>query len=333
MHGRRWFVAGRDRAIRLADRAGRSTVVAARTGDAGQVKDAAGARARPMGAGQSRRDTSRPRLLEEEGQRRNDAARACAHGPRRGSAGRAISKSAASTSEGWIADFLGQLEGHTSFAELTPPAAFTGTLRPYQTRGYSWLAFLRRWGLGACLADDMGLGKTVQTLALLQREPRSGRAPAGAAHLSYLRRRQLEEGGRTLHAGPAVLVHHGLQRVKGTALRQASEAARPGCLKLCAAAPRPRDAGESGLERHHSRRSAEHQEPRDEAGAGRVRSAGRLPHRPDGHAGRESRRRFVVDLAVSQSRLPRHAGRVSPSFLRADPGQPRSRGGRIGSSA
>ena len=40
-------------------------------------------------------------------------------------------------------------------------------LRPYQRRGFSWLAFLDRLGLGACLADDMGLGKTVQLLALL----------------------------------------------------------------------------------------------------------------------------------------------------------------------
>ena len=37
-------------------------------------------------------------------------------------------------------------------------------------RGFSWLAFLRQWGLGACLADDMGLGKTLQTTALLLKE-------------------------------------------------------------------------------------------------------------------------------------------------------------------
>jgi SNF2 family DNA or RNA helicase len=40
-------------------------------------------------------------------------------------------------------------------------------MRPYQARGASWLAFLERWGLGACLADDMGLGKTIQTIAFL----------------------------------------------------------------------------------------------------------------------------------------------------------------------
>lgn len=53
------------------------------------------------------------------------------------------------------------------FEERTEPAAFRGTLRAYQRRGYSWLLFMRRLGLGACLADDMGLGKTVQTLAAL----------------------------------------------------------------------------------------------------------------------------------------------------------------------
>jgi len=44
---------------------------------------------------------------------------------------------------------------------------FSGTLRAYQREGLGWLDFLRRFGLGGCLADDMGLGKTVQVLALL----------------------------------------------------------------------------------------------------------------------------------------------------------------------
>lgn len=45
-----------------------------------------------------------------------------------------------------------------------------GELRPYQAQGVSWLRFLSRLGLGACLADDMGLGKTIQILALLLRD-------------------------------------------------------------------------------------------------------------------------------------------------------------------
>ena len=79
---------------------------------------------------------------------------------------------------GWVGKLLKQLDRSASFAELDAPASFSGTLRQYQVRGYSWLSFLRRWGLGACLADDMGLGKTIQTLALIQRDWESnGRRP------------------------------------------------------------------------------------------------------------------------------------------------------------
>ncbi|HEX3148895.1 MAG TPA: DEAD/DEAH box helicase [Gemmataceae bacterium] len=49
----------------------------------------------------------------------------------------------------------------------TAPADLKAELRPYQRTGYSWLRFVVRLGLGACLADDMGLGKTVQVIALL----------------------------------------------------------------------------------------------------------------------------------------------------------------------
>ncbi|MDQ1128521.1 DEAD/DEAH box helicase [Microbacterium sp. SORGH_AS_0888] len=50
-------------------------------------------------------------------------------------------------------------------AEL--PASVHATLRPYQKRGYDWLAFLWRHRLGGILADDMGLGKTLQLLSLV----------------------------------------------------------------------------------------------------------------------------------------------------------------------
>ena len=55
-----------------------------------------------------------------------------------------------------------------------------GTLRPYQHEGLSWLRFLTRLGLGACLADDMGLGKTIQVLALLLGERLDGTERPGA---------------------------------------------------------------------------------------------------------------------------------------------------------
>ncbi len=69
---------------------------------------------------------------------------------------------------GWIGELLSQLEGKTPWQEIAPPQRFKGELRPYQQRGYSWLYFLSRWGMGSCLADDMGLGKTIQTLALVE---------------------------------------------------------------------------------------------------------------------------------------------------------------------
>ncbi len=76
--------------------------------------------------------------------------------------------------KGWLNELLEKLTGRAEFALLEQPQGFAGKLRHYQERGFSWLAFLRKWGLGACLADDMGLGKTVQTLALIQQEREAG---------------------------------------------------------------------------------------------------------------------------------------------------------------
>ena len=73
------------------------------------------------------------------------------------------------STSGQLSDLLDWLNRGDTVEPLPEPDGFEATLRPYQKRGYAWLAFLKRWGLGACLADDMGLGKTVQALALLQR--------------------------------------------------------------------------------------------------------------------------------------------------------------------
>jgi len=58
------------------------------------------------------------------------------------------------------------------------PTSFRGELRPYQREGLGWFHFLRRFGLGGCLADDMGLGKTVQVLALLEARRLEGAGPS-----------------------------------------------------------------------------------------------------------------------------------------------------------
>jgi len=72
---------------------------------------------------------------------------------------------------------LTQLRSPETRQEATPPG-LTATLRPYQQTGYSWLRFVTRLGLGACLADDMGLGKTVQVIALLLDLKRDKGTPA-----------------------------------------------------------------------------------------------------------------------------------------------------------
>ena len=75
---------------------------------------------------------------------------------------------------GWIADVLSASSNGEQMPRVEQPDSFLGSLRPYQKSGLSWLAFLDRFGLGACLADDMGLGKTIQLIALLQYERQQG---------------------------------------------------------------------------------------------------------------------------------------------------------------
>ncbi len=124
------------------------------------------------------------------------------------------------TAEGWVEEFLGRLEGRASFEELAAPADFRGTLRPYQVRGYSWLAFLRRWGLGACLADDMGLGKTVQMLAAIQRDREAGeRRPVLLICPTSVVGNWKKEAERFTPDLP-VLIHHGGQRTRGDSFRK-----------------------------------------------------------------------------------------------------------------
>ncbi len=88
--------------------------------------------------------------------------------------------------EGWLKELIERLAERERIEELAPPAGFIGSLRPYQHRGYSWLGFLRRWGLGACLADDMGLGKTIQTLVHIQRDRQQRGGGTGVAGLPDL---------------------------------------------------------------------------------------------------------------------------------------------------
>lgn len=76
--------------------------------------------------------------------------------------------------EGEIADLVGNLRNTESFEELPTPEGFVGELRPYQTRGLTWMANMCELGFGVCLADDMGLGKTIQVIATLLHHAEEG---------------------------------------------------------------------------------------------------------------------------------------------------------------
>jgi len=128
---------------------------------------------------------------------------------------------------GWVAEVFGPVDASERLVQAVQPTRFHGSLRPYQLAGLSWMAFLDRFGLGACLADDMGLGKTIQLIALLQ-----------------LERERVAEGervGPTLIVAPmsvlgnwhreltrfapelTVHVHHGLDRPQGDDFRRVAD--------------------------------------------------------------------------------------------------------------
>jgi hypothetical protein len=79
---------------------------------------------------------------------------------------------------GAIEAYAARFRAQEDFPEAPLPAAFTATLRPYQTHGVNWLQHLMAHNLGAFLADDMGLGKTAQTIAHISVEYASGRMVA-----------------------------------------------------------------------------------------------------------------------------------------------------------
>jgi SNF2 family DNA or RNA helicase len=131
------------------------------------------------------------------------------------------------TADGWIAGLFDGLREDAEFELVPPPDGLAAALRPYQERGYSWLTFLARWGLGACLADDMGLGKTIQTLAWVQRD-REQSAHAGSEPRAVLvvcptsvATNWVREAAR-FAPGLRAFVHHGPDRAGGEDLAAAA---------------------------------------------------------------------------------------------------------------
>ena len=123
----------------------------------------------------------------------------------------------------WLRELLERLQQKGRIERMDAPEDFVGQLRPYQQLGYSWLAFLREWGLGACLADDMGLGKTVQTLAALQqdRQQGNGRPNLLVCPTSVINNWQREAARFTPDL--PVLLHHGPNRHRGAAFRSQAD--------------------------------------------------------------------------------------------------------------
>ncbi len=123
---------------------------------------------------------------------------------------------------GPLQELITTLTGNQTIEPIATPKDFHGELRPYQARGSGWLAFLERWGLGACLADDMGLGKTIELIAFLL-HLKQQHALVGPTLLvcptSVLGNWEREAGrfAPTLQ----VLIHHGDKRALGKALAKA----------------------------------------------------------------------------------------------------------------
>ena len=190
-----------------------------------------------------------------------------------------------------------------------------------------------RWGLGACLADDMGLGKTSETLAFLARRWQEGdRRPALVICPTSVVGNWQREAQRSRPTCPCWSITAWARRKDAAFAAEAGKHA----LVLSSYALLHRDlellkAVEwAGLVLDEAQNI---KNPETKQVAGGPRPVGRLAHRPDRHAGREPRRRPVVDHGVPQPRLPGQPGRVPARVLRPHPGGQRRRGRANASSA
>ncbi len=127
---------------------------------------------------------------------------------------------------GQVGEILNNIRGVTKPEPIEIPDTFVGQLRPYQLTGVSWLSFLTRQGLGACLADDMGLGKTPQFIAYLLAEMKYSKMPATPVlvicPMSIIGNWKREFA--RFAPGISVYIHHGGERVRGEEFAEAISA-------------------------------------------------------------------------------------------------------------
>ncbi|MDQ6662412.1 MAG: DEAD/DEAH box helicase [Chloroflexota bacterium] len=124
--------------------------------------------------------------------------------------------------ESWLQDVLDKLADSKKITSIETSTAFNGVLRPYQLKGVSWLAFLKQFGFGACLADDMGLGKTAELISLLLHDRDNTQAEAATRGPTLVIcpmsivgnwHKELERFAPSLR----VMIHHGMERLSGQA--------------------------------------------------------------------------------------------------------------------
>ncbi|TMC88747.1 MAG: DEAD/DEAH box helicase [Chloroflexi bacterium] len=126
--------------------------------------------------------------------------------------------------QGWIKELMDKLTNSRKITTIESPSTLHGKLRPYQLKGVSWLAFLKQFGFGACLADDMGLGKTLELITLLlhDRSAQNGASQPGPTlvicPMSIVGNwhRELQRFAPSL----SVMVHHGAERLSDEAFRE-----------------------------------------------------------------------------------------------------------------
>ncbi|WP_107670988.1 DEAD/DEAH box helicase [Cyanothece sp. BG0011] len=123
---------------------------------------------------------------------------------------------------GDLANLINAINNNESIPMIENIPGFKGQLRPYQQRGVGWLAFLEKWGLGACLADDMGLGKTPQLIGFLlhlKSENMLEQPTLVVCPTSVLNNweREVKKFAPSL----STLIHHGDKRSKGKAFVKA----------------------------------------------------------------------------------------------------------------
>jgi SNF2 family DNA or RNA helicase len=127
--------------------------------------------------------------------------------------------------EGWIKDLMDRLSNPAKIGAIKQPSQLHGQLRPYQLKGASWMAFLKQFGFGACLADDMGLGKSIQTISLLLHNREQDELPCAPTLLLCPMsivgnwQRELQRFAPSL----SVMIHHGAERLSDEAFLEEAQ--------------------------------------------------------------------------------------------------------------